>query len=188
MPDFFKKCHSNSKKSLVYFKQNVQTLTLYDHIKNRWYLIKSISCYRWWNWSIFSILHLQVRRRRHLGWAIERVTRWPPIPFYSLVLVPHVTKTDNLHTQVTQQKYTTNTSNTTHKQSKQTENNHNCETLGLFILLSAEIWITVMRNDWKCLQFFFKKKRKKMLVFPKNAEKNASTIEKGLNATGHKWV
>ena len=40
-----------------------------------------------------------------------------------------------------------NTSNTTHKQSKQTENNQNCETLGLFILLSAEIWITVMKND-----------------------------------------
>ena len=27
---------------------------------------------------------------------------------------------------------------------------------------------------------FSRKKRKKMLVFPKNAEKNASTIEKGL--------
>ena len=67
--------------------------------------------------------------------------------FFPLVLVRHVTETDNLHTQVTQHKYTTNTSNITHKQSKQTENNKNCETLGLFILLSAEIWITVMKND-----------------------------------------
>ena len=55
--------------------------------------------------------------------------------FFPLVLVRHVTETDNLHTQVTHHKYTTNTSNTTHKQSKQTENNQNCETLGLFILL-----------------------------------------------------
>ena len=64
--------------------------------------------------------------------------------FFPLVLVRHVTETDNLHTQVTHYKYTTNT---THKQSKQTENNQNCETLGLFIFLSAEIWITVMKND-----------------------------------------
>ena len=70
--------------------------------------------------------------------------------FFPLVLVRHVTETDNLHTQVTQHKNTTNTSNTTHKQSKQSENNQNCETLGLFIFLSAEIWITVMKNDWKC--------------------------------------
>ena len=56
-----------------------------------------------------------------------------------------VTETGNLHTQV--HKYT---SNTTHKQSEQTENNQNCKTLGLFILLSAEIWITVMKNDTKC--------------------------------------
>jgi len=67
-------------------------------------------------------------------------------------------ETDNLHTQVTQLKYT---SNTTHKQSKQTESNQNCKTLGLFILLSAEIWVTVMKNGRKCKQFFFKKKRKK---------------------------
>ena len=67
--------------------------------------------------------------------------------FYPLVLVRHVTETDNLHTQVTQHKYTTNTRKTTHKQSRQTENNQSCETLGLFILLSAEIWITVMKND-----------------------------------------
>ena len=49
-----------------------------------------------------------------------------------------------------QHKYT---SNTTHKQSKQTElteNNQNCKTLGLFILLSAEIMNTVMKNDRKC--------------------------------------
>ena len=58
-----------------------------------------------------------------------------------------------------------------HKQSEQTENNQNCETLGLFILLSFEIMITVMKNDRKCQQFFFKKKRKKMLVFPKDVEK-----------------
>ena len=64
--------------------------------------------------------------------------------FFPLVLVRHVTETDSLHTQVKQHKYTT------HKQSRQTENNQNCETLGLFILLSAEIWITVMKNDWKC--------------------------------------
>ena len=70
-----------------------------------------------------------------------------PYLFFRWFLVRHVTETDNLHTQVTQHKYTTNTSNTTHKQSKQTENNQNCETLGLFILLSAEIWITVMKND-----------------------------------------
>ena len=69
------------------------------------------------------------------------------MPFFPLVLVRHVTETDNLHTQVTQHKYTTNTSNTTHKQSKQTENNQNCETLGLFNFLSAEIWITIMKND-----------------------------------------
>ena len=67
--------------------------------------------------------------------------------FFPLVLVRHVTETDNLHTQVTQHKYITNTRKTTHKQSKQTENNQNCETLGLFILLSAEIWITVLKND-----------------------------------------
>ena len=30
-PDFFKKCHLNSKNALFYFKQNVQTLTLYAH-------------------------------------------------------------------------------------------------------------------------------------------------------------
>ena len=99
------------------------------------------------------------------------------------MLVRHVTETDNLHTQVTQHKYT---SNTTQKQSKQTEfteNNQNCKTLGLFILLSAEIWITVMKNDRKWWQFFFKKNEKKMLVFPKNAEKNASIIEKGLQGT-----
>ena len=53
-------------------------------------------------------------------------------------------------------------------------------------LLSAEIWITVMKNDRKCKQFFFKKKRKKMLVFPKNAEKNASKIEKGVVTKGMK--
>ena len=97
--------------------------------------------------------------------------------FFPLMLVRHVTETDNLHSRVTQHKYT---SNTTHKQSKQTENNQNCETLGLFNLLSAEIWITVMKNDRKCQQFFIKKNRKKMLVFLKNAEKNASIIEKGL--------
>jgi len=33
------------------------------------------------------------------------------------------------------------------------------------------------------LAILFKKKRKKMLVFPKNGEKNASTIEKGLDWT-----
>ena len=64
-----------------------------------------------------------------------------------LVLVRHVTETDNLHTQVTQHKYT---SNTMHKQSKQTENNPNYKTLELFILLRAEIWITVRKNDRKC--------------------------------------
>ena len=82
------------------------------------------------------------------SWLSKRKsTRWPPIPFFPLVLVHHVTEADNLHTQVTQHKYT---SNTTHKQSKQTENSQNCKTLGLFILLSAEIWITVMKNDRKC--------------------------------------
>ena len=35
MPDFFKKCHLNWKNALFYFKQNVQTLTLYAHINNR---------------------------------------------------------------------------------------------------------------------------------------------------------
>ena len=37
MPDFFKKCHLNSKKCfvLIYFRQKVQTLTLYAHITNR---------------------------------------------------------------------------------------------------------------------------------------------------------
>ena len=35
MPDFFKNCHLNSKNALFYFKQNVQTLTLYAHINNR---------------------------------------------------------------------------------------------------------------------------------------------------------
>ena len=65
-----------------------------------------------------------------------------PYLFFPLVLVRHVTETDNLHTQGAQHKHT---GNTTHKQSKQTENNQHCETLGLFILLSAEIWITVMK-------------------------------------------
>ena len=70
-----------------------------------------------------------------------------PYLFFPLVLVRHVTETDNLHTQVTQHKYT---SSTTHKQSKQTENYQNCKTLGLLILPSAEIWITVMKNNRKC--------------------------------------
>ena len=66
--------------------------------------------------------------------------------FFPLVLVRHVTETDNLHTS-TQHKYT---SNITHKQSKQTGNNRNYKTLGLFILLRAEIWISVMKHDRKC--------------------------------------
>ena len=45
-----------------------------------------------------------------------------PYLFFPLVLVRLVSETDNLHTQVTQHKYTTNTSNTMHKQSEQTEN------------------------------------------------------------------
>ena len=35
------------------------------------------------------------------------------------------------------------------------------------------------------LAILFQEKTKKMLVFPKNAEKNASTIEKGLAASRH---
>ena len=36
MSDFFKKYHLSSKNNaLFYFKQNVQTLTLYAHINNR---------------------------------------------------------------------------------------------------------------------------------------------------------
>ena len=38
MPDFFKKCHLN-EKCFVLFQTNVQTLTLYAHINNRWYWI-----------------------------------------------------------------------------------------------------------------------------------------------------
>ena len=69
-------------------------------------------------------------------------------------------ETDNLHTQVTQHKYTRNT---THKQSKQTENNHNCKTLGLFPLLSDEIWITVMKSEKKVLA---RLERKRLLRKP----------------------
>ena len=123
MPDFFKKCHLNSKNALFYFKQNVQTLTLYAQ-----YLASPSPTPSW------------LSKRK--SYPLTTHTFFSP-----LVLVRHVTETDNLRTQVTQHKYTTNTSNTTHKQSKQTENNQNCETLGLFILLSAEIWITVMNND-----------------------------------------
>ena len=72
-----------------------------------------------------------------------------PADHFSLLFVRDVTETNNLHTSNTTQVHKT-PSNTTHKQSKQTENNQNCETLGLFILVSAENWITVMKNDRKC--------------------------------------
>ena len=133
MPDFFKKCHLNSKNAFVLFqtkRTNSYIICSYQQqviLNNSLYLASPSPTPSW------------LSERKSYPLAIYA--------FFPLVLVRHVTETDNLHTQVTHYKYTTNTSNTTHKQSKQTENNQNCETLGLFIFLSAEIWITVMKND-----------------------------------------
>jgi len=82
-----------------------------------------------------------------------------PYRFFPLVLVRQVTETDNLHTQVTQHKYT---SNTTHKQSKQTENDQNCKTLGLFILLSAKIWSRSGKMTENASNSFSRKKKEKL--------------------------
>jgi len=84
--------------------------------------------------------------------------------------VRHVTETDNVHTQVTQHEYTSNTTYKQWKQTEFTENNQNCKTLRLFIRLSAETWITFMKMTENASNSF-SRNNEKSARFPKKMPK-----------------
>ena len=144
MPDFFKKCHLNSKKCFVLFQTKCTTLTL-KYAPNYQQQVILNNC-------LFIKLGVKIKLRscKFVADAIlaEQEKELPANHPYLFSV--------GVSTSCNGNRQSTHPSNTTQVHSQVTlhaqtvENNQNCEILGLFILLSTEIWITVMKNDGKC--------------------------------------